>query len=388
MPETNAYIVAARRSALGRVGGLHRTRRIDSLAAPVIAAALADAQLCPTEVEEIVLGNATEGANPARLVALAAGLAETVPATTIDRQCGSGLEAIVTAHRIVRSGESEIVVAGGADSLSTAPWRIMRPRSLYQTPHFMRYEPAMTDSPDEPQPFEASEALARAYGITRAEQDEWALRAHDKAARAREERCFVGEIVPLRANAEEARDESSGGIPDADDIADAVPFLLEGGTLTPANTSAMHDGAAAVVVVSEQVWQRLGRPPALKLRATASLGATPAEEAAAPISATRKLLVRANGALDPHDIGVIELSESSAAQAIAFVRSLDLDPSKINADGGAIVRGHPFGASGAVLVARLFTSLVRRAGAEPSRYGLVSQGAIGGMGLAALFERV
>lgn len=387
MPETNAYIVAARRSALGRVGGLHRNRRIDALTAPVIAAALIDAQISPNEVDDIILGNATQGGNPARLVALAAGLAETVSATTIDRQCGSGLEAILAAHRLILTGESEIVIAGGAESLSTAPWRIMRPRSLYQTPHFMRFEPAMTDSPDEPQPFEASEALARAYGITRDKQDEWALRAYDKAALAREERCFVGEIVPLRGNPEEARDENSGPL-DAEDMADAVPYLPEGGTLTPTNTSSMHDGAAAVVVVSERIWQRLGRPPALKLRAAASIGATPAEEAAAPMSATRKLLTRVNGTLDPHDIGFVELSESSAAQAIAFVQSFDFDPSRINADGGAIVRGHPFGASGAVLLARLFTSLVRRAGAQPPRYGLVSQGAIGGIGLAALFERV
>lgn len=387
IPETNAYVVAARRSALGRVGGLHRSRRIDALAAPVIAATLADALVSPAEVDDMILGNATEGGNPARLVALAAGLAETVSATTIDRQCGSGLEAILAAHRLIVTGESRIVVAGGAESLSTAPWRIMRPRSLYQTPHFVRYEPAMTDSPDQPQPFEASEALARSYGITRAEQDEWALRDHGRAAQAREQRCFIGEIVPLRVNVEEARDESLG-TPDCDDMADAVPFLPDGGTLTPANTSAMHDGSAAAVVVGEEVWQRLGRPAALKLRTTASIGATPAEEAAAPITATRKLLARVNGALDHNDIGIVELSESSAAQAIAFARSLDLDPARINPDGGAIVRGHPFGASGAVLVARLFTRLVRHPAGDPSRYGLVCQGTIGGMGLAALFERV
>lgn len=388
MPETNAYIVAARRSALGRVGGLHRSRRIDALTVPVIAAAITDAQLSPDEVEEVILGNATEGSNPARLITLAAGLAETVSSTTIDRQCGSGLEAIIAAHRMIRQGDAQIVIAGGADSLSTAPWRIMRPRSLYQTPHFMRYEPAMTDSNDEPQPFEASEVLARSLGITRAEQDAWTLQAYEKAARAREERYFVGEIVPLRGNAEEARDESPG-VPDAEDLADAIPFLPDAGTLTPANTSAMYDGSAIVVVVSEAVWTRLGRPPALKLHATASLGVSPPEEAAAPINATRKLLKQINGALDPRDIGVVELSESSAAQAIAFARSLDVDPARINPDGGAIVRGHPFGASGAVLVTRLFTDLVRRAAAEPPfRFGLVSQGAIGGMGLAALFERV
>ncbi len=387
MPESSAYIIAARRSALGRVGGLHRTRRLDALTAPVIAAALADAQLSPADVDEVILGNATEGSNPARLVALAAGLPETVSATTIDRQCGSGLEAIIAAHRVISAGDAQVVIAVGAESLSTAPWRIMRPRSLYQTPHFMRYEPAMTDSPDEPQPFGASEQLARTFDITRAEQDEWALRTYEQAAQAREDRRFVGEIVPLRANAEEARDEISG-IPDADDLADAVPFLPDGGTLTPINTSAICDGSAAVVVVSEDVWQRLGRPPALKLLKTTSLGVPPADEAAAPINATRKLLARINGALKPQDIGAVELSESSAAQAIAFARSLEFDPAMINVDGGAIVRGHPFGASGAILVSRLFTRLVRRPNNDPPRYGLVSQGTIGGMGLAALFERV
>ena len=386
MPDTHAYILAARRSALGRVGGLHRFRRIDALATPIIEAALADANIAPADVDELVLGNATEGGNPARLLALSAGLSETVSATTIDRQCGSGLEAILAAARAIRLGESNIVVAGGADSLSTAPWRIMRPRSLYQTPHFMRYEPAMTDSPDEPQPFEASESLARAFGISRAEQDEWSKHAFQKAATAREHRIFVGEIVALRANAEEARDESAG-TPDPDDFADAVPFLPEGGTLTPANTSAMHDGAAAAVIVSDAVWQRLGRPPALRIIGSASIGAAPAEEAAAPIAATRKMFTHLNG-LHPRDMALVEISESSAAQAIAFARSLDLDPAAINPAGGAVVRGHPFGASGALLVARAFTGMLRNVDGQPPRYGLVSQGAIGGIGLAALLERV
>lgn len=387
MPETTAYIVAARRSALGRVGGLHRGRRIDALAAPVVVAALQDAGIAAAEVEDLVLGNATEGGNPARLIALAAGLSEAVAATTIDRQCGSSLEAIIAAHRAIALGDCEIAVAGGAESLSTAPWRIMRPRTLYQTPHFMRYEPAMTDAADEPQPFEASETLAHALGISRQEQDEWAFATHANAARAREERSFVGEIVPLRANAEEARDESAAA-PDLDDITESVPFAPDGGTLTPANTSAMHDGAAFAVMVSESVWQRLGQPPALRLLRTVSVGARPTEEAAAPITAARKLFERLNGSLHAGEIGVVELSESSAAQAIAFARSLKLDPARINPAGGAIVRGHPFGASGAVLVARLYTDMVRRSGDNPTRFGLAGQGAIGGLGVAVLFERV
>lgn len=385
MHQVSAYIIAARRTALGRVGGLHRGRRIDALAGPVVEAVLADAHIKPTEVDEIIVGNATEGGNPARLIALAAALGETVTATTIDRQCGSGLEAILAGARAIALGEAEIVVAGGAESLSTAPWRILRPRTLYQTPQFLRYEPAMTDTADEPQPFEASESMARRFGISRSAQDQWALRTHQNAEAAREARRFVGEIVPLRGNAEEMRDQSAA-LPEPDDFDDAVPFLPENGTLTPANTSAMHDGAAMVVIVSQDVWQRLGQPPALRLLKSASLGVMPAEEADAPIEATKKLYKRLNG-FNPKDIGIVELSESSAAQAIAYTSSLGFDEAIVNPDGGAIVRGHPFGASGAVLVVRLFTRMVR-AGEGAPRFGLAAQGAIGGLGTTALFERV
>ncbi len=385
MPSHRAYIISARRSAIGRVGGLHRGRRIDALTAPVVQAAITDAGINAGEVDQIIIGNATEGGNPARLIALAAGLAESVSATSIDQQCGSGLEAILAGIRAVGLGDADVVVAGGAESLSTAPWRIMRPRSLYQTPHFMRFEPTMTDTPDEPQPFEASEVLAKELGITRKQQDQWALTSFKNAEAAREARRFVGEIVALRSNAEEARDQSAS-TPDADDMADAVPFLPEGGSLTAANTSAMHDGAAVVVIVSEKVWERLGKPPALTLVRSAGVGVQPGAEAEAPIEATRKLYSRLNG-FDVGSIGVVELSESSAAQAIAFAKTLNFAPGQINPGGGAVVRGHPFGASGAVLVVRLFTTMVRQAGQSVPRYGLAAQGAIGGLGVSALFER-
>lgn len=386
MQQINAYIVAARRSALGRIGGLHRSRRIDALTGPVIQAALADSKINPAEIDEVIIGNATEGGNPARLIALAAGLSEDVSATSIDRQCSSGLAAILAGIRTIGSGDAAIVVAGGAESLSTAPWRVLKPRSLYQTPQFLRYEPAMTDAPDEPQPFEASEALASSRNLGRSVQDQWALKSFLSAEAAREARRFVGEIVALRGNAEEARDQSAI-VPDADDIEDAVPFLPDGGTLTPANTSAMHDGAAAVVMVSEEVWKRLGEPAALRLVASASQGVPPAAEAEAPMIATRKLYGRLNG-FNTKDIGTFELSEASAAQAIAFARDLGIDEAILNTDGGAIVRGHPFGASGAVLVVRLFSTMVRGGPAGAPRFGVASQGSIGGLGLSALFERV
>ena len=380
-----AYIVAARRTALGRVGGLHKSRRVEDLAAPVVVAALKDAGLSPERVDEVIIGNCAAGGNPARLIALAAGLPETVPASTIDQQCGSGLEAILAAIRRVAGGEADVIVAGGAESLSTAPWRIARPKSLYQTPHFIGIEPAGVTDIDEQRLYEASEDLARSLGITRLQQDAFALKSHIRAGRAREARRFVGEILPLRAEREEARDQSAVE-PDMADLERLTPYVPPDGTLTPGNTRAMHDGAAMVLVVSQSVWSELGKPPALTLVASAAKGITPDQEAQAPIAAMQKLYHRLNG-FDRSAIRRVEMSESSAAQAIAFCQALDLPEDVVNPDGGAIVRGHPLGAAGAVLVTRLFSGLAREKAESKPQFGVAALGAIGGLGLAALFAR-
>lgn len=380
-----SYIIAARRTALGRIGGLHRARRLDELAAPVITAALADAKLPATRVEELIVGNATQGGNPARIIALASGLPEHASATTVDRQEGSGLDALLTACRSIGAGEADVIVAGGAESLSTAPWRIAKPKSLYQLPHFMRLEPCETGGEEEPETIEAAEAVSKMLGISRAQQDAWAFRSHMKAEVARSDRRFVGEIVPLRANAEEARDQSAVE-PDMSDLERMTPFVRPGGTLTPGNTSAMHDGAAFAVVASEGVWQELGRPKALRLVGSAAQGVPPQNEAVAPIEAMKKLYSRLQG-FNPKDIGIVELAESSAAQALAFSATLGLDDAILNPDGGSVARGRPFGASGALLVVRLFSRMVRGETKGP-RHGVAALGALGGMGLAALFETV
>ncbi len=380
-----AYIVAARRTALGRVGGLHKSRRVEDLAAPVVVAALKDAGLSPERVDEVIIGNCAAGGNPARLIALAAGLPETVPASTIDQQCGSGLEAILAAIRRVAGGEADVIVAGGAESLSTAPWRIARPKSLYQTPHFIGIEPTGVTDIDEQRLYEASEDLARSLGITRLQQDAFALKSHIRAGRAREARRFVGEILPLRAEREEARDQSAVE-PDMADLERLTPYVPPDGTLTPGNTRAMHDGAAMDLVVSQSVWSELGKPPALTLVASAAKGITPDQEAQAPIAAMQKLYHRLNG-FDRSAIRRVEMSESSAAQAIAFCQALDLPEDVVNPDGGAIVRGHPLGAAGAVLVTRLFSGLAREKAESKPQFGVAALGAIGGLGLAALFAR-
>lgn len=384
---SNSYIIAARRTALGRVGGLHRNRRVETLTAPVIVAALEDCGLDSSRVDEIIIGNATQGGNPARIIALAAGLPETASALTLDRQCASGLDAIITACRTVSEGSAEIIVAGGAESISTAPWRIAKPKSLYQLPHFIGIEPSMIDESEEPHLFEASELLSSRLNIAREQQDAWALRSHMKAAAAREKRRFVGEIVALRSTPEEARDQSASASPDLDDFANEPPYLPPEGRLTPANTSVMHDGAAIAVVVSAAVWEELGRPPAMRLAATVSQGVAPDNEAGAPMEAMQKLYGRLNG-FNPKDISLVELNETSAAQAIAFSASLGLDDDLINPDGGAVVRGHPLAAAGAVLVVRLFSRMVRQRDETRRPYGVAALGALGGIGVATLFESV
>ncbi len=381
-----AYVVAARRSALGRVGGLHRNRRIEDLAAPVLRVALEDCGLTPDRVDEVIIGNASAGGNPARLIALAAGIPESVAASTVDRQCGSGLDAILNAARLISLGEASVIVAGGAESLSTAPWRIAKPKSLYQLPHFIGIEAATTETMPELPQFEAVEDLAKSLNITRRQQDAYAIKSFLKAVTAREDRRFVGEIVPLKANAEEARDQSAVD-PDPAEFEGLPPFQQPGGTLTSGNTSALHDGAAIVVIVSQAVWEELGKPRALRIVAGATQGVAHDAEASAPIAAVNKLYGRLNGQT-PRDIGIFEVGETSAAQAIALATALGLDEGRLNLDGGAIARGHPLGASGAVLVVRLFTRMARGDATDRLRYGVAAQGALGGMGLAALFEAV
>jgi len=385
-PSGRAYIIAARRTALGRVGGLHRTRRLENLAGPVINAALGDCSIAPDSIDEIIVGNATAGGNPARMIALAAGLPETINATTIDQQDASGLVAIVQALRLVANGEATAVVAGGAESLSTAPWRVARPRNVHQMPHFISPQPFANNAECAPIPIEGTERLARQFNISRARQDAFALGSFRRALAARTAKRFVDEIVPLKTRPDEARDQTTVEH-DVDDFAEEVPFIESDGTLTPANTSVWHDGAAFVVVVSATRWKDLGEPPALELVANASLGVVSDHEAGAPIAAVEKLYGRLNG-FDRSGIGIIETSETSAAQAVALAEALGIDEATINPEGGAIARGHPFGAAGAVLVVRLFSQMVRGSAAAAPSYGIATQGAIGGLGVAALFSGV
>lgn len=382
-----AYIIAARRSALGKPGGIHRMRRLEALAAPIIEAALSDAGLTPSQVDEIFVGNTTAGGNPARLLALSARLPEAAAALTLDRQCASGLDAIMLGVRAVALGDAQVTVAGGAESISTAPWRIAKPKTLFQTPRFINPEGGSEADGGFALPsLASSERLAQTLGLSRRELDMAALRAHLRAETAREERRFVGEIVPLKVAAEEARDEGLV-VPDIDELGDMDPILPDG-LHTWGSSASPRDGAAFVVIVAPHIYAALRRPPALRVLAHASQGVSPSEEARAPILALERTL-KPNGAAKPTP-SIVEMSEASVTQAMALAAAFDLDDDAINPHGGAVARGYPLGAASAVSVVRLFSLLVReKSGARSSHsVGAVAQGAAGGLGVAALFERV
>jgi len=376
-PYAQAYVVAARRTAFGRLGGLHRLRRVDELAGGAIAAALDDSKLSPRDVEAIVLGNASEGGNPARLAGLAAGLSDTAAALTIDRQCASGLDAILAGVRLVALGEAAIVVAGGAESLSNAPWRMSRPRSPMHRPRILETGASLQEAD-----LEAAEVTAASAGIDQRQQDDFAAAARRSAAAALLSGRLAREIAVFGRAASETRDEAPQG---AEKGLDSQAFGGEGRTLTLANTSQPSDGAAVAIIVDAATWARLGRPPALQLVATAAVGARPGSEVTAPLDAVRLLRLRAAGAgLDQR--AIYELNEASALQAIAFAKGLGIAAENLNRSGGSIASGRPLGAASAATLVRLFSGLLGDGDSARDRYGVAATGALGGEGVAALFE--
>lgn len=385
-----SYIISARRSAIGRVGGLHHKRRVEELASPVIEAVLKDSRITASYVDEVIVGNTTAGGgNPARLIALAAGLSLDIPAYTIDRQCASGLEAILSAVRLVATGGAKVVLAGGVESPSTAPWRVVKPKSLFQMPRFVENNSFMTGEGGDSDMVEAAEAIAAKFKISRQDQDGFALRSQQKAFAAQEDKRFVGEIVAHRVEAKEARDEAVRAEISMELLAQMPAFLPPDGTVTAGNSTGVNDGGAFAIVVDETIYAELGKPPALKALGGAATGIAPDLMGISPAHAVEKLFQQCNGR-SLKDVGVIELSETFAVQALASIETLGIDEDMVNRDGGAISIGHPFGASSAVMVARLFSQMVRQRAVEHSApdLGVATMGTSGGLGVAALFEAV
>ena len=396
----DVFVVDAVRTPMGRFGGALATVRPDDLAAHVIAAVV-DRNSVPTdEVDDVMWGAANQAGednrNVARMALLLAGLPVEVPGATVNRLCGSGLEAVNCAYREIRSEEGELLIAGGSESMTRAPFVMAkaeqaysRAAEVYDTTIGWRFvNPKMREMYGSHPMGEAAEINGRDYGISRAAQDEFALESHRRAVAARDEGRFKDEIVPI----EVARRKGDPMVIDADEpprpdttlerLARLKPAFLDDGTVTAGNSSGINDGAAAVLLASQETVSTQGWEPLARIVTSAVAGVEPKRMGVGPVFATRKVLARAQ--LDLADIDLIELNEAFAAQSLACIEELGLDREKVNVNGGAIALGHPLGCSGA----RLLTSLVHEMNRREVRYGLATMCIGVGQGIATIVERV
>ncbi|GAB3672627.1 thiolase family protein [Saccharopolyspora tripterygii] len=367
----NPVIIAARRSPIGESGGLLRDVEADRLAAPVLRAVLDDAGV--ERVDDVVLGNVLgPGGNPARVAALRAGLGEATPGMTVDRQCASGLTAITTAASMV--SDDEFFLAGGVESPSTAPWRAWRPRNATEPPTFYRRAPFAPADIGDPDMGPAADLVAAEAGVGRDRQDSFAARSHARAVAAQDAGRFDAELVPIGSVTGDQRPRR-GFTPQR--LARFRPAFTPDGTATAANSCGISDGAAAVLVTSERQRARLG-VPGLRLVGARTSGVDPNRLGLGAVPAMRALCER-------HAPEVVEFNEAFAGQALACLDAAGIDDDLASPDGGAIALGHPWGASGAVLVVRLFSRMVRQDG---PRIGMAALSSGGGLGVATMWERV
>ena len=389
-----AIIVSAVRTAVGKAPkGTLRNTRPDEMGAAVIKEATSRVPgLELSQIEDVIMGcampEAEQGMNVARAAAIRAGLPVETSAMTINRFCSSGLQSIAMAADRIRGGGADVIVAGGLETMSMIPMggHIIRPNP-YLVDHYPDFYLNMGL---------ATENVARKYEVSRDEQDAFALRSHQRAAAALDADKFKDEIVPLNVVLEEldekgkkqrrevvfAKDEGVRRDTSADGLAKLKPAFHVKGTITAGNASQMSDGAAAAVVMSADRAKELGAKPLARFVAYATAGCPPEEMGIGPVFAIPKALKLAG--LELADIDVIELNEAFAAQSIAVIKTLGLDPEKVNVNGGAIALGHPLGCTGAKLTATILRELERRNG----RYGMVTMCVGGGMGAAGIFERV
>ena len=388
----DVVILSGVRTAIGRFQGAFANTPASDLGAAVIRAAVERAGVEPGRVDQVVLGcvgQVMEDAYIARHAAVKAGLPIEVPAYTVNRICGSGLEAINTASRWIECGDADVVVAGGAENMTRLPHYLRHARSGYRlgdgaledgilhvlSDPFNRYHMGIT-----------AENLAAEFEITRQVQDEYALRSQQRAAAAIAAGRFRDEIVPVQVRQgretividrdEHPRDTS------AEALAGLGPAFKEGGSVTAGNASGINDGAAALVLTSASAASELGARPRMRIVARAEAGVEPAIMGSGPIPAIHKVLAKAQMTMD--QIDVIELNEAFASVSCACASELSLDPDKVNPNGGAIALGHPVGATGAILTVKLMHELERTGG----RYGIVSLCIGGGQGIATIFERL
>jgi len=377
-------VIAARRTPIGTAG--HALAGVDlvGLLAPVLRALVEDLGPDAPAVQDVVIGNCRgPGGNPARVAALAAGLGTGVPGVTVDRQCGSGQEAVHQAATAVLAGVVDVVLAGGAESASTAPWRLARPATSTGLPMPYERAPFAPSEIGDPDMGPAAETVAAICGVTRERQDAYAARSHALTLAAADAGAFDAEIVPVAGMASDERPRR---------LTEAVlsrlrPAFVPGGTVTAGNCCGVSDCAAAVAIVPAYLREALGTP-GLALRGWVCVGLDPNTPGLGPVPAVEKLLKDTGISLA--EVGVVEMTEAFAAQVLACTDAFGLDPlgsdaARICPQGGAIAMGHPWGASGAMLLVRLFAQMVR---ADGPRLGIATCAIGGGQGLALLAERV
>ena len=400
-PLREAWIVAAVRTPVGRYGGALANVRPDDLAALVIRAVVERSGIDPTEIEDVVLGCANQAGednrNVARMSALLGGLPIEVAGQTVNRLCGSGLQAINAAAHSIMVGDGDIFVAGGVESMTRAPYVMAKPdeawsrgpRELYDTTLGWRFtNPRLAEMHYPYSMGETGENVAERCGVTRKEQDAFALESHRRAVRAWEEGRFAGQIVPVPVPQRKGdpilveRDEHPRPDTSLEALGKLRPAFREAGTVTAGNSSGISDGAAATLVVEAENARRMGLKPMARVVSTAVAGVDPAVMGLGPVPATRKALTRAG--LSVADLDLVELNEAFASQSIHCIRELGLDPERVNVNGGAIAIGHPLGMSGARMVTMLVHEMARRG----SRYGLATMCIGVGQGIATVLERV
>lgn len=387
-------IVAAARTAVGKFGGALAKTPAADLGAAVIRELLLRARLDAAQVGEVILGQVLQagtGQNPARQAVIKAGLPDTVPAMTINKVCGSGLKAVMLAAQAIRDGDSEIIIAGGQESMSMSPHVLQGSRDGQRMGDWKMIDSMITDGLwDVYNQYHmgiTAENVARQYGITRAQQDALALASQRKAAAAQDAGRFTDEIVPFSIPQRKgdpvvfAADEYLNRKTNADALAGLRPAFDKAGSVTAGNASGLNDGAAGVVVMRAKTAERLGLTPLARIASYASAGLDPATMGMGPVPASRRALERAGW--KPAELDLLEINEAFAAQACAVHQQMGWDTDKVNVNGGAIAIGHPIGASGCRILVTLLHEMHRR----DAKKGIASLCIGGGMGVALTVER-
>ncbi|MDR2258729.1 MAG: acetyl-CoA C-acetyltransferase [Treponema sp.] len=385
-------LAGACRTAIGKFGGALAGIPAHSLGSLVIAESLKRGGVSPESVEEVVFGNVLQsgqGQGPARQAAIKAGIPEGVPAMTINKICGSGLRSVTLAAALIASGEADSIMAGGTENMSAAPYALPQARfGCYMNNALaldLMVHDALTDAFENYHMGITAENVAEQYGITRAEQDEFAARSQQKTEAAQLAGKFKDEIVPVPVTVKkdilmfEADEFPRSGVT-AESLSKLRPAFKPDGTVTAGNASGINDGAAAVLVMSAEKARELGVKPMAKLIAWASAGVDHKVMGIGPLMSTRKALAKCNLRID--EIDLIEANEAFAAQSIAVMRELDLDPERVNVNGGAIALGHPVGASGA----RILVSLLHELHRSGKTTGLATLCVGGGMGVSVIVQ--